>query len=130
MRDWQGQLLELVRAEGKDRRTTARIMAFGVNGLAVVLMLVVFSQTWGLSGAEVGVAGGAAVLAQRLLEAIFGDQAVRTLALKARKQLMDQVEALYAQERERFDRALESVEVVASQAKQLTDAAAAVEAAR
>lgn len=130
VRDWQGQLLELVRAEGKDRRTTARILAFGVNGLAVVLMLVVFSQTWGLSGAEVGVAGGAAVLAQRLLEAIFGDQAVRILALKARKQLMDQVEALYAQERQRFDRALESVEVVASQAKQLTDAAAAVEAAR
>ena len=130
VRDWQGELLELVRAEGKDRRTTARMLAFGVNGLAVVLMLVAFSQTFGLSGAEVGVAGGAAVLAQRLLEAIFGDQAVRSLATKAHKQLMDQVEALYAAERQRFDRALEGVDVVATQGKQLVEAAAAVEAAR
>ena len=130
VRDWQSRLLELVRAEGKDRRTTARMLAFGVNGLAVVLMLVVFSQTFGLTGAEVGVAGGAAVLGQRLLEAIFGDQAVRSLATKARKQLMDQVEALYAQERVRFDRALEGVDVAATQGKLLTEAAAAVEAAR
>jgi energy-coupling factor transporter ATP-binding protein EcfA2 len=130
VRDWQGHVLELVRTEGKDRRTTARIMAFGVNGVAVVLMLVALSHTGGLAGAEVGIAGGAAVLAQRLLEAIFGDQAVRELAAKARRQLMNEVEALYAAERQRFDRALESVDVAATQGKELQTAAAAVEAAR
>ena len=130
VRDWQADLLELVRNEGKDRRTTARMLAFGVNGVAVVLMLVAFSQTLGVTGAEVGIAGGAAVLAQRLLEAIFGDQAVRDLAGKARRQLMTEVEALYAAERLRFDRALESVDVAVSQAEELKAAAATVEGAR
>ena len=39
----------------------------------------------GLTGAEVGIAGGGAVLGQKLLEAVFGDQAVRTLAERARR---------------------------------------------
>ncbi len=60
VRDWQGDILEMVRAEGKDRRTTARIMAYGVNGLGVVLMLVTFASTAGITGAEVGIAGGTA----------------------------------------------------------------------
>ena len=41
VRDWQGDILELVRDEGQDRRTTARDLAYGVNGLGVMLMLVV-----------------------------------------------------------------------------------------
>ena len=56
-------------SEGKDRRTTARVLSFGVNGIGVVLMLAAFSQTDGPVGAEIGIAGGSAVLAQRLLEA-------------------------------------------------------------
>ena len=69
VRDWQGEVLELVRAEGRDRRTTARVLSFGVNGVGVILMLLVFSQTGGVTGGEVGIAGGSAVLAQRILEA-------------------------------------------------------------
>ena len=72
--------MDLVADEGADRRTRARIAAFGVNGVGVALILLVFSQTGGLVGAEVGVAGGTAVLAQRVLEAAFGDEAVRKLA--------------------------------------------------
>ena len=87
MRDWQGDILQMVRDEGRDRRTTARIMAYGVNGLGVVLMLVTFASTAGITGAEVGIAGGTAVVGQKLLEAVFGDQAVRELARKAREQL-------------------------------------------
>ncbi len=40
-------------------------------------MIFVFAQTGGITGAEVGIAGGTTVLAQRVLEAVFGDQAVR-----------------------------------------------------
>ena len=40
-------------------------------------MLAVFLQTGGLTGAEVVVAGGTSALGQRVLEAVFGDQAVR-----------------------------------------------------
>ena len=42
----------------------------------IPLMMVVFSATGGVTGVEVGVAGGTAVLAQRVLEAVFGEDAV------------------------------------------------------
>jgi hypothetical protein len=119
-----------VRGEGKDRRTTARIAAYGLNGIGVILMLVAFAHTGGLVGAEVGIAGGTAVLAQKVLEAIFGDQAVRDMATKARKRLLEHVTELYAAERLRYDRALEGVETRPDQAERLADAAAAVKAVR
>jgi hypothetical protein len=109
VRDWQGFVLDLVRTEGGDRRSAARMLSFGVNGLGVMLMLLVFSQTAGLSGAEVGIAGGTAVLAQRLLEAVFGDQAVRTLAAEARAELLDRVEELLDADRSRFEAVLDDM---------------------
>ncbi|HET7303110.1 MAG TPA: dynamin family protein [Segeticoccus sp.] len=130
VRDWQGYVLELVREEGKDKRTGARMLAFGVNGIAVVLMLVAFSQTGGLIGAEVGIAGGAAVLAQRLLEAVFGDQAVRSLAAKARTELIRRTGEVYAAERARFERLLDDVILDPEQPERLSAARAAVETAR
>jgi hypothetical protein len=130
VRDWQGEVLTLVRSEGRDRRTTARIAAYGVNGIGVILMLVAFAHTGGLVGAEVGIAGGTAVLAQKVLEAIFGDQAVREMASKARQRLLERVEELYAAERARFDKALAGAQVDSDQATRLADAAAAVKAVR
>jgi hypothetical protein len=130
VRDWQGEVLELVRGEGKDRRTTARIAAYGLNGIGVILMLVAFAHTGGLVGAEVGIAGGTAVLAQKVLEAIFGDQAVREMATKARKRLLERVQELYAAERLRYDEVLDGVETREGQAQRLADAAAAVKAVR
>jgi len=131
VRDWQGELLDLVRSEGKDRRTTARIAAYGLNGIGVVLMLIVFAHTGGLlAGAEVGIAGGTAVLAQKVLEAIFGDQAVREMAATARKRLLERVRDLYAAEQQRYDEALRGVDIQAGRAARLADAAAAVKAVR
>ena len=40
VRDWQGDVLDIVRAEGGNRRTNARIAAYGVNGIGLFLMLV------------------------------------------------------------------------------------------
>jgi hypothetical protein len=111
VRDWQAYVLQLVRDEGSRRRSAARVLSYGVNGLGVVLMLVVFSQTAGLTGAEVGIAGGTAVVAQRLLEAVFGDQAVRTLAAKARDELQVRVEALLEVDRRRLDDLLDGLEL-------------------
>ena len=91
VRDWQQGVLDLVRKEGADKRTTARFLAYGVNGLAVALMVVVFASTAGITGAEVGIAGGSAVVGQKLLEAVFGDQAVRRLATSARQDLNQRV---------------------------------------
>ncbi|MEO7130539.1 MAG: ABC transporter, partial [Dermatophilaceae bacterium] len=130
VRDWQGDILDMVRDEGKDRRTTARIMAYGVNGLGVVLMLVAFASTAGVTGAEVGIAGGTAVVGQKLLEAVFGDQAVRELARKARERLVERVEELYAAELARSQGAVRTVQVSPGQGEALAAAAAAVKAAR
>ncbi len=129
-REWQGDVLELVRSEGQDRRTTAKVAAYGVNGVGVVLMLVAFAHTGGLMGAEVGIAGGTAVLGQKLLEAIFGDQAVRSLAAKARASLHDRVYELFGAEAGRYQAAVESVEVARDQGRRLTAAALGVKAAR
>lgn len=130
VRDWQGEVLELIRAEGSDRRTTARVLSFGVNGVGVILMLLVFSQTGGVTGGEVGIAGGSAVLAQRILEAVFGDQAVRGLAAKARRQLMARAEDLYAGEQARLHVVVSAFAVSPGRADRLKAASAAVEAVR
>ncbi|HET9633610.1 MAG TPA: ABC transporter [Terrabacter sp.] len=130
VRDWQGDILQMVRDEGRDRRTTARIMAYGVNGLGVVLMLVTFASTAGLTGAELGIAGGTAVVGQKLLEAVFGDQAVRALARQAREQLSARVDELYAAERARYEGAVTTLHVDSHQTEQLTAAVAGLRAAR
>ena len=103
VRDWQAEVLDMVRAEGADKRMTAKFLAFGVNGIGVALMVVVFvGGSAGLTGAEVGVAGGTAVVAQKLLEAIFGDQAVRDLAERAHTSLVASMQALVQSEQKRY----------------------------
>ncbi|WP_203757842.1 GTPase domain-containing protein [Cellulomonas chitinilytica] len=102
VRAWQGDVLDLVRAEGAGRRTTARALSFGVNGLGATLMVAVFASTGGLTGAEVGIFGGTALLAQRLLEAVFGDEAVRRLTRTAHDRLDARVGGLLDAETARF----------------------------
>jgi hypothetical protein len=111
VRDWQQGVLEMVRTEGADKRSSARFLAYGVNGLAVSLMVVTFASTAGITGAEVGIAGGSAVLGQKLLEAVFGDQAVRNLSERARKDLERRVDELFAGERARFSTVLDDLGV-------------------
>ena len=102
IRAWQGGLMELIRTEGQGKRTQARWLSFGVNGLGAALMIVVFSMTAGLTGLEIGVAGGTAVVGQRLLEAVFGEDAVRRLAKTAREDLNARCHKLLEAEQQRF----------------------------
>ena len=99
VRDWQGHVLELVRAEGEGRRSRALVLSLGVAGAGAVLMLVVFAGSAGLTGAEAGIAAGTAALAQQVLDAVFGDQAVRQLADAARADLVRRVQELLDRER-------------------------------
>ena len=130
VRDWQQGVLEMVRTEGADKRTSARFMAYGVNGLSVALMVVVFAHTAGMTGAEVGIAGGSAVLGQKLLEAIFGDQAVRSLAERARQDLDARVADLMRVERARYVNLLDSLKIDADASEQLREAARRVDDVR
>jgi predicted GTPase len=130
VRDWQQDVLEMVRTEGADKRGTARFLAYGVNGLSVALMVVVFSHTAGLTGAEVGIAGGSAVLGQKLLEAVFGDQAVRGLAERARASLTLRVRELVDAERARYVDLLDSLALDGQTPEQLRAAARRVDDVR
>jgi hypothetical protein len=116
-----------VRTEGADKRTTARFLAYGVNGLSVALMVVVFANTAGLTGAEVGIAGGSALLGQKLLEAVFGDQALRTLSERARRLLETRVRALMDEERHRYLDLLASLGIDPDAAEKVRNAARAVD---
>jgi predicted GTPase len=127
VRDWQQDVLEMVRTEGADKRTSARFLAYGVNGLSVALMVVVFAHTAGLTGAEAGIAGGSAVLGQKLLEAVFGDQAVRSLAERSRVALEARVQTLLDAERARYLDLLDSLELDEETPELVRDAARRVD---
>jgi hypothetical protein len=119
--------MDLVSEVGASKKSRARFWALGVNGVGVALMILVFSQTGGLVGAELGVAGGTAVLAQRVLEAIFGEDAVRRLAKQAKTRLDDRVEVLLAGELARYETALAAIDVRPEQADAIAEAVAQVE---
>src|SRR5215218_6771045 len=102
VRAWQGVVFGLVSEEGASKRTTARLTSLGVNGAGLSVMLAVFAHTGGLTGAEVAVAGGTSAVGQKVLEAVFGDQAVRALATRAREDLVERVERLLRDDAARF----------------------------
>jgi len=131
VRDWQHGVLELVRSEGADKRTTARFLAFGVNGLSLALMVVVFASTAAIpTGAEVGVASGGVLLGQKLLEAVFGDQAVRRLSAQARADLNERVSVLMAAERARYLEVLDELGVDEEDVHRLREASRRVDDVR
>lgn len=121
VREWQQDVLKMVRSAGAAKKSTARFLAFGVNGLSVALMVVVFAHTAGVTGAEVGIAGGSAVIGQKLLEAVFGDQAVRRLAADARKDLQRRVVGLLDGERARYLEVLDKLPIEPDTAERLRE---------
>jgi energy-coupling factor transporter ATP-binding protein EcfA2 len=122
VREWQAGVLELVRSQARGKRSAARSLAFGINGLGLMVMIVVFAHTGGLVAGEVAVAAGASALSQKVLEAVLGDQAVRSLAERARRDLGERVARLLDGERARYAARLADVGVHA-------DAGAALRAA-
>lgn len=101
-REWRESVFELVAEQGADKKAKARALSLGVNAAGVSLMVVVFAGTAGLTGAEVGIAGGTAAAGQAVLSAVFGDQAVRSLAEQAGRDLSRRIEDLIEDEANRF----------------------------
>ncbi|WP_222262433.1 ABC transporter [Modestobacter marinus] len=130
VRDWQGYVLELVRDEGAGKRSRARLMSWGVNGAGAVVMIAVFASTAGLTGAEVAIAGGTTAIGQRVLEAVFGDAAVRELAARARADLDARADRLLGMEQDRFDELLDEVAPAPDAAQRLRAAVAGLDVAR
>ncbi|SHF66670.1 ABC transporter [Geodermatophilus nigrescens] len=130
VRDWQGYVLELVREQGAGKRSQARLLSWGINGAGAVVMVAVFASTAGLSGAELAIAGGTTAVGQRVLEAVFGDAAVRELAARAREDLDARADRLLRGEQDRFDELLAPVSDAPDAAGRLRAAVAALAAAR
>ena len=130
IRDWQTDVIELVSQQGMEKKSTARFLALGANTISVALMIAVFSLTGGVTGAEIGIAGGTAALSQRILEAVFGDDAVRRLAQMAKDSLDNRVHAIIDAERQRFYAALAAQQVEPAQIDVIDAAVRSVEDAR
>ena len=126
VRAWQGSVFDLVRSEGESKRTTARFASLGVNGAGLTVMLATFAHTGGLTGVEALVAGGTSAVSQKLLEALFGDQAVRSLANRAREDLLERAQGLLREDSRRFDAILGAAAPEAESVALLHAAAAAV----
>jgi hypothetical protein len=130
VRAWQGFVFQLVQEEGMSKRTAARFASLGVNGAGLAVMIAVFAHTGGLTGTEVVVAGGTSAVGHKVLEAIFGDQAVRTLAARARDDLLERVERLLALEEQRFAAAVEAAAPLDDAPERIRAAVRALQSAR
>ena len=105
--DWLLGVSELIAEAGASKKRTALIASYGVNSVAVVVILGVFLQTGGLTGAEVGVAAGAAAAQQKVLEHVFGSAAARSLIETARKQIDETAAMVLEEDGARFGRLID-----------------------
>ena len=110
IRLWQGSVLEMIREEGADKRKRARFLSLGVNATAVMLMVAAFSLTGGITGIEAGIAGGSGVVGTKLLESIFGEDAVRRMATRARTDLLERMADLLTERAQPFTVVLEETD--------------------
>jgi len=105
--DWLVGLSEMIGEAGESKKRTALIASYGLNSVAVAVILGVFLQTGGLTGAEVGVAAGAAAAQQKLLEHLFGSAAARSLIETARTQIEEAAGEVLRADGARFGRVLD-----------------------
>ena len=110
IRLWQGSVLEMIREEGADKRKRARFLSLGVNATAVMLMVAAFSLTGGITGIEAGIAGGSGAVGTKLLESIFGEDAVRRMATRARTDLLERMADLLTEHAQPFTAVLEETD--------------------
>ncbi|WP_240322782.1 ABC transporter [Austwickia chelonae] len=131
--EWQEEILLFARSEGKDRRTTARLLSFGVDAVGTVLMVAAFSpvgDTAELPHKDSAMADRSAALARKLIATLYGEQAVEHLVMQARESLAERVDALYALEEERVLSALADLQLDTGQPERVLRAVAAVKANR
>ncbi len=117
--DWMAEITDMIRQEGEGKRRWAQAASYGVNAVAVVLLVTVFLQTGGLTGAEVGVAAGAAAAQQKILEHVFGSAAARSLIERARRQLAGRMAVVVRRDGARFEQLLTSVRPVEGSCERL-----------
>jgi energy-coupling factor transporter ATP-binding protein EcfA2 len=126
LEQWMSGIADDVQRTGGPKRTLARGASLGVNVTGVGVMLATFAHTGGLTGVEVGIAAGTAVLNQKLLEALFGEAALHEMIGRARRGLGEALEASFAEEEARYERLVPEGGDLRELADSLREAAAQV----
>lgn len=106
LNEWMEEVGDEIRVLGAERKGRAQAASIGLNVVGTAAILAVFTHTGGLSGAEVGIAAGTALLNQKLLEAIFGEGNVAAFVNRARARLDQILDGVFEHERQRFLTAL------------------------
>ncbi len=102
LQGWMSDVSRMIGELGEGKQRTARMASFGVNAAAVVVLIAVFSQTGGITGAELGITAGAAAVQQKLLEHLFGSAAARSLIERARGRLEEALDEVLMADAARF----------------------------
>lgn len=119
-RAWQEELQTLIRAEGADKATSQRFVAYGVTSLSVALAACVFARR--LADAD-GSAGASVALGRTLLDAVLGEAAVTGLVEQAGASLDRRLGDLIAGERARLLEVVAAHELPAESVSELRAAA-------
>ena len=104
LHEWVASIATDVQARGAGKRDLAFGVSLGVNALAVAAMVGVFAHTAGVTGTELGIVAATGFLNQKLLQAIFGEAAMREMIAGARERLEALLRDEFSTERGRFDR--------------------------
>jgi hypothetical protein len=134
VREWQREVLEMVRLEGSDKRVTSRFLAYGVTGLGVTLMVVVFAggAARGVHSRhdESGEAADAVAIGESILESVFGAETMRQMADNSRAELERRCRELFEAEKSRYLTVLDGVSARPDAAVRLRDVARAADDVR
>jgi energy-coupling factor transporter ATP-binding protein EcfA2 len=128
--EWMEEVGDEIQTIGADRKRLAQVASIGLNVLGTSAILAVFAHTGGLTGAEIGIGAGTAVLNQKLLEAIFGEGNVAAFVDRARARLDGILDEVFESEQRRFLDALGPLAEesdLASELRQAAHAAARVD---
>ena len=104
LREWVASIATEVQARGAPKRDLAFGVSLGVNALAVAAMVGVFAHTAGVTGTELGIVAATGFLNQKLLQAIFGEAAMREMIAGARERLEALLRDEFDCERRRYDK--------------------------
>ena len=104
LHDWVASIATDVQARGAGKRDLAFGVSLGVNALAIAAMVGVFAHTAGVTGTELGIVAATGFLNQKLLQAIFGEAAMREMIANARERLEALIGDEFSKERDRYDR--------------------------
>ncbi len=131
---WQAALAMDVQDHADRRRIPAWGISLGTEGMGVLVTVAVFSQAARTHAEQTGqpadAAATATALAQRILEGMFGAEAIRPMLLRAHQTLLAQVDELCHAERARLQGVVDAIEVRPGSGATLRSAMQALEEAR